>query len=60
MERMEASSLVAATRPEGSSVARLMRLPVERRSRDWVMSALFWLRRLIPEKRDERLKVEEP
>ena len=41
MESLEASSWVVAMSPEGSSAARLMRFPVERRSRDWAMSARF-------------------
>lgn len=39
MESLEAWSLLDAMSPEGSSAARLMRLPVESRWRDWEMSA---------------------
>jgi len=45
--------------PEGSSLARLICLPVESRSRDWAMLAWCWPSLLIPKERDERLKDEE-
>lgn len=58
MESLEAWSLLEATSPEGSSEARLMRLPVERRSRDWEMSAWWFASRLIPKFKLERPRTD--
>jgi len=60
MESLLAWSLVETMSPAGSSLARLIFLPVESRSRDWVMLARCWPSFPIPKVRDERLKDEEP